>query len=102
MEILRGLWFLFTNHNDLQVRKNRIKKKSTVFDGNPLGKGESEFLQMEFMFKQSIYLPICDKILVLPSPLPWCVLIEPQSSRSIFQIWVAVADNAVSWWKVSG
>jgi len=41
-------------------------------------------------------LPMCDKILFLSFLLPWCVWTELQGSRSIFQIWVAMADNAVS------
>lgn len=53
-------------------------------------------------------LRICDKIFSFPLFIylfinfALSVLIEPQGSRSIFEIWVAVAGNAVNWWEVSG
>jgi len=53
-------------------------------------------------------LRICDKIFSFPLFIylflnfALSVLIEPQGSRSIFEIWVAVAGNAVNWWELSG
>lgn len=67
------------------------------------------FLQIDFIFQESICYVFVTKsspslylFIYLFFNFALSVLIEPQGSRSIFEIWVAVAGNAVNWWEVSG